>query len=141
MKICSTCKIEKESSLFQKRKASSDGLTSSCSECLKIRDKLRYSKEREYRLLKNKEYLKTEKGKESHKKSVDKWKDSNKNKRAAHVILGNAIKYKKITKLPCLICGNLDVEGHHPDYDRPLDVIWLCTTHHNEIHKDRLTIK
>ena len=25
-------------------------------------------------------------------------------------------------------------EAHHPDYDRPLDVIWLCPQHHKALH-------
>ena len=33
MKVCSKCKIEKDESLFSKRKANSDGLCSSCKEC------------------------------------------------------------------------------------------------------------
>ncbi|QMV32651.1 hypothetical protein F1_00023 [Ralstonia phage Heva] len=26
-------------------------------------------------------------------------------------------------------------EAHHPDYSRPLDVVWLCDHHHKETHK------
>ena len=40
-----------------------------------------------------------------------------------------------LKKRPCLICQNLIAEAHHPDYSRPLDVIWLCDKHHKEIHK------
>ena len=40
-----------------------------------------------------------------------------------------------ITPLPCYICGNLTTEAHHVDYNKPLNVVWLCTLHHNELHK------
>lgn len=30
-------------------------------------------------------------------------------------------------------CGKLG-EAHHKDYSKPLEVEWLCRTHHNEIH-------
>ena len=43
--------------------------------------------------------------------------------------------YKRRGKLipqPCAICGSPNVEMHHPDYDRPLEVVWLCKPHHRE---------
>ena len=29
------------------------------------------------------------------------------------------------------------IDGHHEDYDRPLDVIWLCRFHHQVLHQSR----
>lgn len=40
-----------------------------------------------------------------------------------------------LDRKPCVICGNAKVEAHHPDYSKPLDVIWLCKKHHGEIHR------
>ena len=34
---------------------------------------------------------------------------------------------------PCVICGEPG-ERHHEDYDRPLDIMWLCHAHHMEWH-------
>jgi hypothetical protein len=34
-------------------------------------------------------------------------------------------------------CGSLDVEGHHHDYDKPLDVWWRCPEHHRPIYHRR----
>jgi len=45
-----------------------------------------------------------------------------------------ALKRGKLVKTPCMVCGESEVEGHHPDYSRPLDVVWLCRKHHMEIH-------
>src|SRR4051794_16495518 len=47
-----------------------------------------------------------------------------------------AIKAGKIPKLPCQICGKKDVFGHHLDYDKPLEIVWLCQRHHTAIHHD-----
>lgn len=39
----------------------------------------------------------------------------------------------KIREQPCGVCGG-KAQMHHPDYDRPLDVVWLCRVHHLELH-------
>ena len=36
---------------------------------------------------------------------------------------------------PCEICRATKVIAHHDDYSKPLDVRWLCITHHRKIHK------
>lgn len=48
-----------------------------------------------------------------------------------HVKRGNIIKPDK-----CSICNSTEwIEGHHPDYSKPLEVVWLCKKCHNAIHK------
>lgn len=44
------------------------------------------------------------------------------------------VKRGKVKKGPCEVCGSLDVEPHHDDYSKPLQVHWLCRTHHLELH-------
>ncbi len=44
------------------------------------------------------------------------------------------LKRGKIIKEPCLICGSENVEAHHEDYNKPLEVIWLCREHHLKIY-------
>lgn len=36
-----------------------------------------------------------------------------------------------------LDCTRADLHRHHPDYSRPLDVIFVCRKHHEEIHHYR----
>jgi len=45
-----------------------------------------------------------------------------------------AIKTGKIIRQPCQECGNVKSEGHHTDYTKPLEVIWLCRNHHRKSH-------
>ena len=45
-----------------------------------------------------------------------------------------ALKNGTLVKTPCEVCGELKVEAHHPDYDAPLAVVWLCKKHHLECH-------
>ena len=61
------------------------------------------------------------------------WKARFPERSKAHSIVYSALKWKKISKLPCLVCGDRS-EAHHPDYSRPLDVVWLCRTHHKQAH-------
>jgi hypothetical protein len=52
----------------------------------------------------------------------------------AHKIVYSCIKRGSMTKKPCEVCGEVEVHGHHPDYDRPRDVVWLCNEHHRAVH-------
>lgn len=46
------------------------------------------------------------------------------------------IKYGKLIKGKCEVCNTVEnVEAHHDNYDKPLDVRWLCRKHHREHHK------
>lgn len=49
--------------------------------------------------------------------------------------LRHAVKIGNIIKLPCEVCGNIKSQGHHKDYNKPLDVLWLCHIHHMEQHR------
>lgn len=44
-----------------------------------------------------------------------------------------ALKRGDIKKKPCF-CGDIEVEAHHDDYDKPLKVKWRCKRHHEVIH-------
>jgi hypothetical protein len=61
------------------------------------------------------------------------WKDAHPERRAANIAVGNAVRDGKLHKQPCWVCG-LSAVAHHPDYDRPLDVVWLCQPHHKQAH-------
>lgn len=41
-----------------------------------------------------------------------------------------------LIRQPCEKCGvTKGVDGHHDDYSKPLQIRWLCKTHHIEWHK------
>ncbi len=135
MKKCTRCKEEKNSSEFQKRAMSRDGLTSACKKCLSGYDKSRALLP--HRVQARKNYLNTEKGRASSGRAKKRWAESNVVKRAAHIILGNALRSGGIVKLDkCEECGSdKKLHGHHDDYSQPLGVRWLCTKCHTEWHK------
>jgi len=48
--------------------------------------------------------------------------------------VSRAIESGKLNRQPCEKCGNVKSEAHHPDYSKPLEVVWLCKKHHCEEH-------
>jgi len=40
----------------------------------------------------------------------------------------------KLVKEHCQVCGEKKVEMHHEDYNKPLEIKWLCREHHLKIH-------
>lgn len=55
-------------------------------------------------------------------------------RRNARSKLNHYIRDKHLLRQPCEICG-AKAEAHHDDYNKPLDVRWLCFRHHREWHK------
>jgi hypothetical protein len=49
-------------------------------------------------------------------------------------IVSGALRKGVLKRKPCAVCGKLKVQAHHPDYDYPLRVVWLCRKHHSAEH-------
>lgn len=62
----------------------------------------------------------------------------NKHKKRAKDAVYRAVLNGTLTRPhTCTLCLNVDVEAHHEDYSKPLDVLWLCPRHHAELHRVR----
>ena len=47
-----------------------------------------------------------------------------------------ALTWGRIERKPCQICGGTGkVQGHHEDYNRPIEVTWLCPSCHSLWHQ------
>ena len=65
----------------------------------------------------------------------------------AHDIVEKAVLRGVLIPQPCEKCGSYDlmadgrrdVQAHHDDYEKPLEVRWLCQKHHHELHKTNST--
>ena len=124
---------------------------SKCKECTKsaVRknrlEKIDYYRDYErrrsnlpHRVSARNEYAKTESGIEARAKARMKWVSRNSKKRMANVLVGNAVRDGNLKKkFYCESCGinGERIHGHHCDYDKPLDVMWLCSKCHKEWHK------
>ena len=127
------------------------GVRNRCKECHK--DKVRENRAKKadyYRFYDAKRFQEDAKVRERHRRyqasdagkasmnlSRKKWLVANADKRAAHIILGNAVRDgRKVKPDNCEVCGSGGrIHGHHHDYTKPLDVKWLCPTCHRKEHK------
>lgn len=124
MKRCTKCGAEKPLEEFAPRKDRPSGRESHCRQC-------------------QNEKARTPEGKAIKKRNDEKsgnrrkasWRDRNPKKRYAHEQVAYALRIGKLIKQGCEICGE-DAVGHHDDYDKPLEVRWLCPQHHIAWHKE-----
>ncbi len=117
-KTCSICKIEKPLEEFWRDRNSKDGRTYYCIPCKK-----KYQKEKgANRYEVKKKYLLA---------------DKNKEKIKARAAVFKAKKRGELEQELCFVCDESSNAAHHLLYEFPLKVIWLCTTHHSEVHRQQ----
>lgn len=56
-------------------------------------------------------------------------------RRKCRNITNKAIQRNELIRMPCQICGVVNSEAHHDDYNQPLNIRWLCFEHHRDFHK------
>lgn len=82
---------------------------------------------------------------ECHAKNMREWRKTHKlegvakKKDIARSYAGVYLREGKIEKKPCEVCGDPNAQMHHDDYDKPIDIRWLCRTHHVEHHRKEPT--
>jgi len=52
----------------------------------------------------------------------------------ANALVRKALKNGTLEKQRCTVCGSPKTVAHHDDYNQPLNVIWLCHSHHRLLH-------
>lgn len=141
-KTCSKCRRELRLKDFQKDASRRDGYSNQCRACIRVRLKLHYlrdpaAKSAQVSRLKATIARMSEEGDYAELRRVCTRKRiaANPEKYAAAARVRYAVKTGKLKRLPCEVCGSTTwVDAHHDDYSKPLDVIWLCRTHHSERH-------
>lgn len=152
MKTCKKCNTLKPLTEYYKHSQMADGHLNVCKDCKKAQqtqtrndniDYYRaYDSERDKtpeRMEKKKAYYQTEAGKQVKAKANKKYKHNFPKASKARNAVSNAIRDGKLIKpTTCECCGNETstrlLHGHHCDYDKPLDVMWLCNKCHVEWH-------
>lgn len=99
-------------------------------------NRARYWTQRDRFLAQAKEYAKTRAGRLTHKGATLRYDSANPIKRRAYGFVKYAIaKGALVRPSACSNCGAKGpVEAHHPDYNKPMEVEWLCTECHATLH-------
>lgn len=135
-KQCFKCLCMKPLYQFYRHPAMADGHLGKCKDCTKVDVRAnRAARTDQYRAYYH-DRARTPKGRAqqaSNRKAMrakypDKYRTRNK--------FSRALQDGRITPWPVCAVPECDQkpEGHHPDYSRPLDVVWLCRTHHIAAH-------
>jgi len=127
---CFSCKKIKELEEFPKSKREGKGYKYCCKVCNAARGR-RYYREvlkkdpERMKARSRRQYLKLKSNPLGIAKITARWKAQ------------NALKAGKLEILPCFKCGVLEdlMNMHHPDYSKPLSIVWFCRKHHTELHE------
>lgn len=138
-KNCFKCMTIKPLSEFYKHSAMGDGHLNKCKTCTKNDSTTHRNKNlekiRAYDKTRSKESARLKLASEVNKA----WRNEDKRRVVAHSAVARAIKKGELVRKPCIRCNEQKSLAHHEDYDKPLDVMWLCQPCHKQRHKELLT--
>ena len=147
--VCIRCLQRKPMSEYYKDKRMDNGHRSDCKSCCKqyrATNQVRINTNDRKRRLKDRDKVNAQARSYQHanyeKKAAAKKKSIAKHpeKEAARLKLRQAVRRGNITKpTQCQHCNHHSpewrIDGHHEDYSKPLDVMWLCVPCHRQQHK------
>ena len=128
---CSKCKKVKPLSSFHRSRGKVYGRISHCKECGHLISVSHYATHRKY----FREYRERPGVK---RRELLRWRNfvkSNPKINKARSWVRNSVKSGLLKKTPCVICREKKTEGHHDNYNKPLQVTWYCRRCHREWHK------
>ena len=138
MKTCFKCNEVKPVDEFYRHPQMGDGRLGKCKECTKVdvhanrRKRLDY-----YRQYDTIRFQRNAARRERQAIRMRAYRKANPLIAKAHAGVARATRTEKLNRQPCERCSRTDhVHGHHEDYSRPLDVMWLCPPCHAERHAE-----
>lgn len=60
------------------------------------------------------------------------WRARNPGRQQIYSAVQRAIALGELVRQPCEVCNAPNVQAHHDDYSKPLEVRWLCPLHHGK---------
>lgn len=152
---CKYCKTDKPIDDFYQSSIRKDGKSGNCKECIRARVRANRAANLEYyqefdrqranlphRVEARKDYAKTDQGKKATAKAKEAHYRRYPHRSAARNAVNNAIRDGRLHKpSQCESCSNeTALHGHHCDYNKPMDVMWLCDPCHKQWHRDNTPI-
>lgn len=136
MKKCFKCETVKPLNEFYKHSRMADGHVNKCKECNKNdstsnRNK-NLEKVRAYDRARSKEPERVKANVEINRA----WRAEDARRVRAHNAVARAIRAGELVRQPCCRCADAKSVAHHEDYDKPLEVMWLCQPCHKQRHKE-----
>lgn len=132
-KTCRKCHTEKGFNEFYANRRMKDGYFNKCIECTK-RDVRRHRQSsprpREYD---RERYHNNPERKQKMFLSAEAAHKAHPEKQRSRMALNRAVKAKRLVRpTVCAVCGKeaSRIEGHHYDYNKPLEVVWCCSICH-----------
>jgi hypothetical protein len=139
-KKCFKCHQVKPLVEFYKHPAMADGRVGKCKAC----NKADVAAHRATNLTRIREYDRG-RAKQQHrianaKEQTRLWRAADSRRVAAHNAVARAIRSGRLVKKPCERCGSENSMAHHENYDKKLQVSWLCQPDHKQRHKEMVLL-
>jgi hypothetical protein len=136
MKNCFKCNTVKPLNEFYTHPRMADGHVNKCKECYKNDSTTNRNKNiekvRAYDRARSKEPERIKASKEI----IRAWRAEDSRRVLAHSSVARAIRRGELIRQPCCRCGSEKTVAHHEDYEKPLEVVWLCQPCHKQRHKE-----
>ena len=134
-RICTKCKRSLPYEMYSKNAARSLGLSPRCKDCQRI-ERLKSADW-------HKEYLRKRYAEDPEfrsRRALQAHKADTPEKIIARRRVNDRIATGTLVRGSCKICGKPKADAHHEDYSKPLEIIWLCRSHHKQYHAGRIKI-
>jgi hypothetical protein len=135
-KECFKCKAVRPLEEFYKHPKMPDGHVNKCKECNKNDVTANRNKNIEKVRAYDRERGKIPERIKATTEITRLWRADDKRRITAHNAVARAIKKGDLVRSPCIRCGEEKSVAHHEDYDKPLEVMWLCQPCHKQRHKE-----
>lgn len=135
-KECFKCKTVKPLEDFYKHPQMPDGRVNKCKECNKNDVTANRNKNLEKIRAYDKARAKEPERIKANTEVNRAWRAEDRRRTYAHNMVARSIRSGSLLRHSCCRCGEAKTVAHHEDYDKPLEVMWLCQPCHKQRHKE-----